>query len=141
MATVAAALLHAPEQWMPALASSADEDGQRLLAEVGFAVERRRIGKQVEIKLGQPVQTAGRTRLPITWRATGPHRLFPVLDGELEVAPLGPNLTQLGLSASYKPPLGSLGASLDRALLHRVAEATVRDFVNRVAAVLEEQAS
>ncbi len=64
-----------------------------------------------------------------------------MLDGELEVAPLGPNLTQVGLSASYKPPRGLLGASLDRALLHRVAEATVRDFVKRVAAVLEDQAS
>ncbi len=65
-ARLASVLLRAPEQWIPGLASSADEDGQRLLAEVGFAVEGHRIGKQVEIKLGPPVETTGRTWLPIT---------------------------------------------------------------------------
>ena len=38
------------------------------------------------------------------------------------------------MSGRYSPPFGSVGEALDRALLHRVAEATVRDFVERVAA-------
>ncbi len=133
-------LLHAPERWIPALAVSADARGHRLLAEVGFPVNGRRVGKQVAIEIGKPVQTRGRTWLPISWCATGPQGLFPALEGELEVAPLGANLTQLGLSARYRPPLGLLGETLDRALLHRIAEATIRDFVERVGVALQRQA-
>jgi hypothetical protein len=33
----------------------------------------------------------------------------------------------------YTPPLGGLGARIDRALLHRVAASTVRSFVSRLA--------
>ncbi len=139
-ASATKALLHAPKQWIPALASRADEHGHRLLAEVGFPVDGRRVGKRVIIELGEPVRTPGRTWLPISWRATGPQGLFPALEGELEVARLGGTLTQLGLSARYKPPFGLLGESLDRALLHRIAEATIRDFVERVGTALQRLA-
>jgi len=135
-------LLRTPAEWVPGLAASAEERGHQLLCEVGFPVSRRQVGKRVEIELGSPVRTPGRTWLPITWRATGPHGIFPTLEGELEVAALGSHLTQLGLSARYKPPFGPIGDALDRALLHRVAEATIRDFVERVgAAVRQHQAA
>ena len=62
--------------------------------------------------------------------------MYSRISGACAVAALGKDLTQVGLSARYTPPFGLLGASLDRALLHRVAEATVRDFVERVAAGL-----
>ncbi len=139
IAAVKEALLRNPERWIPGLVLSAEERGDRLLGEVGFPVMGHQVGKQVEIELGQPVETPARTWLPITWHATGPRGVFPSLEGELEVAALGPNLTQLGLSARYKPPFGLVGESLDRVLLHRVAEATVRDFVERVAAALRHQ--
>jgi len=133
------ALLRTPAEWIPGLASSAEEHGDQLLAEVGFPVGALQLGKRVEIELGAPVRTLGRTWLPVTWRATGPRGIFPALEGELEVAALGPHLSQLGLSARYKPPFGLVGESLDRALMHRVAEATVRDFVERVASVLRQR--
>jgi len=139
IADVEEALLHTPAEWIPGLASSAEERGDQLLGEVGFPVSGRQVGKQVEIELGAPVRTPGRTWLPITWRATGPRGIFPNLEGELEVAALGPHLTQLGLSARYKPPFGLVGESLDRALLHRVAEATIHDFVERVGVALRQQ--
>ena len=58
--------------------------------------------------------------------------VFPSLEGDLEVAALGPDRTQLAMSARYRPPLGGVGRAIDRTLLHRVAEATVKDFVHRV---------
>src|SRR5689334_20232337 len=81
-------LLHTPAEWIPGLASSAGEHGDQLLAEVGFPVNGRQVGKRVEIELGAPVRTPGRTWLPVTWRATGPRAIFPSLEGELEVARL-----------------------------------------------------
>ena len=39
-------------------------------------------------------------------------------------------------SCSYTVPLGSIGQIFDDALLHRVAEATIENFVNRIAEAL-----
>ena len=108
-----------------------------MLAEVGFPVDGHRVSKNVEIDVGAPVASTGKTWIPITWRATGPTGLFPVLDAELEFASLGTELTQLSLSGRYQPPLGLVGKTIDRALLSRVAEATIKDFVDRLARAIE----
>ena len=52
---------------------------------------------------------------------------------DLVAARLVDNETQLSLRGSYTPPLGWVGEALDRALLHRVAESTVKEFVDRIA--------
>lgn len=136
--TVEAELLAQPEAWVPGLARDAESRGERLLAEVGFAVDdAHRLDKQVEIEFGDPYRIPTKTLLPMTWKATGPERLFPALDADLEVASLGPSRTQLSISARYKPPMGPFGRALDRALLHRVAEATAKDFLDRVGEALQ----
>jgi hypothetical protein len=53
---------------------------------------------------------------------------------------LGGDRTQLAISARYHPALGALGRAVDLVLLHRVAEATMKDFLDRVGAVIREQA-
>ncbi|MDP9299887.1 MAG: hypothetical protein M3P43_03180 [Actinomycetota bacterium] len=130
-------LLAAPETWTAALARKAGDQAELLLAEVGFTVAQRRIGREVAISFGNAHRLASRTVLPMTWVATGSEGLLPALDADLEVAALGPNRTQLSISARYQPPMGAVGRALDRALLHRVAEATVKDFLDRVAEAIE----
>ena len=71
--------------------------------------------------------------IPITWRSVGIDGLFPVVEADLQVAPMGPELTQLSINARYTPPLGPIGTIVDRALMHRLAEAVIRDFLHRVA--------
>jgi len=136
-ADVDRALLTEPEAWVPGLARDAEHQGENLLAEVGFAVDAdRRVDKKVEIAFGAPYRIKGKSALPMQWKATGAESLFPSLDADLEVAALGANRTQLSMSARYRPPGGAVGRALDRALLHRVAEATVKDFLDRVGDVL-----
>ena len=36
------------------------------------------------------------------------------------------------MSARYVPPLGSLGRAIDRTVLFRVAEATIKNFLDQV---------
>ena len=79
------------------------------------------------------MHAATKTVIPLRWTATDAPGLFPSLDADLEVAPHGAGSTQLSISARYRPPLGPLGEVIDRAVLHRVAEATVKDFLDRVA--------
>jgi hypothetical protein len=134
---VKARLLDDPDGWIPGLLEDAEDRGHHLLAEVGLGSEGRRIDKKVEIEIGAPQGTDSVSALPLSWRATGAQWLFPQLDGDIEVAALGSARTQLSISARYQPPLGVVGRMLDRALLHRVAEATLKDFLDRIAERLD----
>lgn len=128
---LAEALAGSPEAWIPGLVREASDREERLLAEVGFG-DRLRVSKQVEISMGEPTRLGAALYVPISWHATGPSGLFPVLEGDLELAPLGEGRTQLAISARYTPPLDGLGMVVDRALLHRVAESTIKDFLDQV---------
>jgi hypothetical protein len=129
-------LLHAPQDWVPGIAEDAEARGEVLLTEVGFGPAGRRLEKRVQIELGQPFRLASKSVLPMAWHATRAHAIFPSLEADIEVAPIGENRTQLSVSARYRPPLGPIGRALDRTLLHRVAEATIKDFVDRAGEAL-----
>ena len=77
----------------------------------------------------------------IRWEATGPGgALFPVLDADLKLTPAGDQATMLAVSGAYRPPLGGLGARLDRVLLHRVAQASIRAFTHQIGAAIAHPA-
>jgi hypothetical protein len=79
----------------------------------------------------------GRAGLAIRWEAAGPGREpFSVLDADLALVPAGEHTTLLTLSGTYRP---SPGDALDRAILHQVAAATIRNFLSRVAAGIAGQ--
>jgi hypothetical protein len=130
-ARVEQALLGSPA-WLSELAGEAQQRGDVLLAEVGVGPLGPRLGRRVAVRLGEPVAFPSMTSLPMTWEPIGMDGLFPRLDADLEIGPLGEDRTQLAISARYRPPLGVLGQAIDRVLLHRVAEATVKDFLDRV---------
>jgi len=139
--------------------------GDEMRLEVGFAVARERLARLSEsgalFESSEDAYGPGLTRVGVTglsklvrvqarelswtdisaglalrWEATGAGGgLFPVLDADLRLAPDGEG-SVLTLAGAYRPPLGPLGQALDRALLHRVATATVRSFMVRVAAQL-----
>jgi hypothetical protein len=80
------------------------------------------------------------TSLPLTWEPLGLEGMLPLLDANIELGSLGEDWTQLAISARYRPPLGVLGRTVDRVLLHRAAEATLKDFLDRVGAAITSQA-
>jgi hypothetical protein len=125
-------------RWLAPLASAAEEDGETLRLRIGPSWAAGRVAREVRVSLGPPHDRADSLVMPVAWKAVGLQALFPLLDGDVELAPLGVDRCRLSLSASYAPPLGELGIRLDRALLHRVAESTVRSFLNRVAKSLQE---
>jgi hypothetical protein len=116
------------------LLRSASEDaygaGITGLAQVGALG----LGKLVRVHVRPLAQTGGHAGLAIRWEATGPGGgLFPALDADITLVRAG-QTTLLVLAGVYRPPLGPLGAALDRAALHRVAAATIRNFLGRLAA-------
>ncbi len=134
------AICASPASWIPGLADEANAHGERLLAEVGLG-DRVRLTRRVVVDLGRPMRFPSRIVVPLRWRPAAEGGLLPPLDADIEVAPLAPESTQLSMSARYVPPWGALGSALDRALLHRVAEATVKDFLDRMGAALTASAA
>jgi hypothetical protein len=134
---VGAQMAKGARNWLPDMANDANGGGEKLLSELGFDLGKRRVGRRINVEIGAPRASAGIIFMPIRWRASTEAGFFPTLVGELEVAAIGNARTQLGLSANYEPPLGVLGKIADRALFHRVAEVTVKDFLERIAARLD----
>jgi hypothetical protein len=69
------------------------------------------------------------TRVAFGWEASHAPSLFPLMSGQLSAWPLTSSETQIELEGQYTPPLGALGNAVDAAVGHRIAEATVRRFV------------
>jgi hypothetical protein len=133
-------MLDSPADWLSMVAGEAQRRGDHLLAQVGVGPMGPRLGRRVTIQLGQPVRFPSMTSLPLTWEPVGLEGVLPHLDADLELGPLGEDRTQLAISARYRPPLGAVGRTVDRVLLHRVAETTVKDFLDRVGAAITSQA-
>ena len=90
--------------------------------------------KLVRVQLLEPVLRDDTVVLPLRWEATGAAgRLFPVLDADLVLTGDGGERSTLALTGAYRPPLGGVGAVLDRALLNRAAAATIRSLLSQIA--------
>jgi len=125
-----------PWGWLAPLADRAYTDGEDELR-VKLGAGASRVAKTVSLRIGAVrIIGADRFLLPLRWEATGPSLLFPVMDANLEVSPQGPSLVELGLWGSYDPPLDWVGRQVDRLVLHRVAEASVRSFLDQAGAAL-----
>ena len=98
------------------------------------------LAKLVRVQVRDLAWTDRSAGLAIRWEATGPGGgLFPVLDADLTLAPVGDLGCVLSMAGVYRPPLGALGQALDRAVLRRVASATIRRFIAQVAARIADQ--
>jgi hypothetical protein len=130
------AMLDPAADWLSTVAGEAQRRGDHLLTEVGVGPLGPRLGRRVTIQVGQPVRFPSMTSLPLAWEPVGLEEVLPRLEANIELGFLGEDRTQLAISARSRPPLGVLGRSVDRVLLHRVAEATVKDFLDRVGAAI-----
>jgi hypothetical protein len=109
------------------------------IARVGPAGPLPGLSKLVHVLVTEPVTRGAVTVLALRWEAVGAsERLFPVLDADITLIPDGNDATLIGLQGVYGPPAGSVGEILDRMILHRIAAATIRSFLSRIAAALQD---
>ena len=115
-------------------ALAADDEATELRLRVGPEVWGHQvIGKTVRVELGPPRERGDRVVRALRWRGTdATGAIFPDLDADLELAPLGPDLTQITLQGRYQPPLRVIGRGMDRLLMHRVAQASIRAFLRKL---------
>ena len=140
-----AALAHSGSLLTAAQAASGEaaaSDGSIGLTRVGPIGPVRGLSRVVEVQFGELVAREDSAQLALRWEAAGPGGgLFPALDADIMLTSVDDQATMLTLTGVYRPPLGSVGAGLDQALLHRVAVATMRDFLGRVSAAISSPAS
>ncbi len=123
--------------WLVDSAIAAYEEGEQLSLRVCSGIGRVKLCKRVWAELSEPDVRPDRVIQRLTWRAASAANLFPSMEAELEFSPMGASLTSITFHGSYVPPLGPVGREMNRMLLHRVAEASVRAFLHRVARRLE----
>jgi hypothetical protein len=119
-------------EWLAAASADAYGEWSESVARVGPRGAGRGVSRPVEVRFREPVTRGNTVVLTVRWEAVGSGGLFPVLDADITLTPHGSAASLLVLSGAYRPPLGALGAALDRVVLHRVAEATIQGFVNRL---------
>lgn len=119
------------EQW----AHIAYRAGEEMKARVG---PTGAVAKSVNLEVGRPEIHRRGVVYPVRWSANGAGALFPDLRAELVLSKLGPDHTSITLDGTYEPPLGAVGRFLDRTVMSRVAEATVRNWVDRLAEAISE---
>lgn len=109
-------------------------EGESLMVRLGGS---KVVAKTVKLTVGEPVRGDTFARVPLSWEATGTPGLFPTMTADLVLARLDSDLTQVKFEGSYEPPLGVVGRLLDQAVLHRVAEVSVKKLVDRIIEALE----
>jgi len=117
-------LIDAPGEWFP--------------RSVGIHVVGIPIRKRVAVEFGDAVKTSTWAVVRVNWKATFPQRLFPTMEGKVSLSPQGNGVTKLMVSGVYEPPLGRVGEDLNEAVLHSIAEVTVKELAQSIAKRLEK---
>ncbi|MBO0709136.1 MAG: hypothetical protein J2P43_00700 [Candidatus Dormibacteraeota bacterium] len=134
----AGALRAGPARWLPGF----EQEGERITTRLALARAGRRVGRRAEVRVGSVQPFAYGVTARLEWQDARRPRLYPRLEGHLRLERGGEDgRCRFRFDARYTPPAGPLGESVDRAVMHRVADATVRDFFSGVAQRLEKSAA
>ncbi|MGH7862804.1 MAG: hypothetical protein ACREOS_11280 [Candidatus Dormibacteraceae bacterium] len=132
--TLERALRAGPQEWLPGFTRVGQADTSEISVEqAGHRIERR-----ILVTTGNVERYAYGVTVRIQWRAVRHAELYPELEGHLRLERRQPAGCSVRLDARYSPPGGRLGASIDRAVLHNLAESSVGGFLDRVTALLAQ---
>jgi hypothetical protein len=128
--------------WLLSAARGAYGEGTVGLAGAGAPGSVRGMSRLVQVYSRDLVVHGASAYLALRWEAAGPGgRLFPALDADLTLSPAGEQATMLNLDGVYRPPPATLDGELDQATVQRVAAATIRAFIDRVAGAVAVSAA
>ncbi|HET7421673.1 MAG TPA: hypothetical protein VFL27_14940 [Candidatus Dormibacteraeota bacterium] len=118
-----------PEAWLPGFSVEAG----KVTCELWFEQAGRRISRRVELEAGPVQRFAYGVTVHVRWKAARHPELYPAFDGHLRLEARRQAGSMLRLDGRYTPPGGRLGATVDRAVMHHVAQSSVNDLLARVA--------
>lgn len=122
--------------WLREASAEAYEHSADDLLRVGPFGDTPGASRLVRVQFTDPAYREDTMRVGLRWEAVGvTGGLFPVLDADIALAADGED-TRVSLTGSYRPPLGAVGAGLDRLVLRKLAAATVAAFLAQVSDAL-----
>lgn len=124
-----ATLREGPERWLPGF----ERSGEAMTGELRFHRAGVNVSRRTEVGVGPVQRFADGVTVHVDWKGAQHPEVYPQLDGHVRVERRREGGLRLRFDARYTPPAGRLGATMDRAVMHNVAESSVRDFVDRVA--------
>lgn len=131
-----AELVH--DGWLCGASEAAYQGGIDHVLRVGPFGGLPGVSRLVRVQFLDPVDRDGHMMIGMRWEAVGvTGGLFPVLDADICLAAEGDERTRMTLTAVYRPPLGVLGAGLDRVLMHRVATATIHSLMTHMSNAMQ----
>jgi hypothetical protein len=107
------------------------------IGSVGVKADIKISVKNVEDKVGDALSGPA-TRLLLEWEAATKPQLFPLMRAELSIYPLTATETQLDFYGLYEPPFGTFGKAINTVVGHRIAEASIHQFITDIAEHLRQ---
>ncbi|MBV9852923.1 MAG: hypothetical protein JOY82_00135 [Streptosporangiaceae bacterium] len=124
--------------WLSGVSGEVYQRSAGDLVRVGPFGEVPGASRLVRVRFTDPAYRDEAMSIGLRWEAAGvTGGLFPALDADIWLTADGDQRTRVTLSGSYRPPLGVLGAGLDRLILRKVAAATITTLLTRIATALE----
>jgi len=100
---------------------------------IGVRIAGIPVRKRVVVEFGDALKTSTWAVVRVNWKATFPQKLFPTMEGKVSLSPQGRDAAKLTVSGVYVPPLGRVGEDLNDAVMHPVAELTVKELAEAIA--------
>lgn len=120
-----------------AAASRAESVAAELHVDLGAIGVKKDIKISVEnVEERVDAMSAPSTQLALEWEAASQAGWFPLMKADLSIYPLTGTETQLDFWGFYEPPFGTVGKAINAVAGYRIAEASVRRFIDDVAVYL-----
>jgi hypothetical protein len=121
---------------------AACQDGLTHLIRVGPLGDTPGVSKLVAVRVLDPGYRDDTMTVALRGEATGAAGgMFPRAGANISLAPAAAHSTRLTLTGSSRLPLGRIGAALDKAILNRVAAATIHALPHGIAGALTSPAA
>jgi len=137
MAAVETALEQVPAEWLVAVANKAYDRALGFMLEADPHAGEDLAGAVVVLGM-EPAAVHGSTTIrTMAWALIGPQPAKPLLEADLEVGSLGHRRTQLAVAGRYYVPGSGMNRRIDRGTAQRVGEATIKEFVDGLADLVQ----
>lgn len=140
MAAVEAAINELPKEWLVAMANKAHARALALMLEADPHMCDDLAGAVVQLTLMPAARHQSTTIRAIAWALIGPRSARPLLEADLEVGSLGRRRSQLAVAGRYYVPGPGSNGRIDRGAAQRVGEATIKEFVDGLAKIVQKVA-
>jgi hypothetical protein len=140
MAAVETALDQLPAEWFVAVANKAHDRALGFMLEADPRAGDDLAGAVVVLSMEPAARHGSTTIRTLAWALIGPHSAKPLLDADLEVGSLGHRRSQLAVAGRYHVPGSGTNPHVDRGTAQRVGEATIKEFVDCLANLVQSLA-